>query len=227
MFRTQFLIIVAIMPITCGCQNQPETPPADTQNSPAATNPAPKAQGNSVPAGSAKTASAGRAKSTFENVHAAAKSSPTFKSRYEMARKSGWNVAKAMIDEVLEKNAEEWPAAKAWLADFHKLTNIIAERTSAESLLKFVGDAKDVAEKVLEKSQKPCKVLIQFTCTPSGHTIKVGHQPQDVDEKPLKEYYKAAAKIEKLQVKKETVEFQIQITVAPKQEEVPAKTPKP
>ena len=92
----------------------------------------------------------------------------------------------------------------------------IAERTTTESVLKFIKDAKDVAENVLEKSQKPCKVLIQFTCTPSGHTIKVGHQPEDVDEKPLKEYYKAAAKMAKLEVKKETVEFQLQFTVTPK-----------
>ena len=42
------------------------------------------------------------------------------------------------------------------------------------------------------------------------------HQPKDVDEKPLQELHDAIAKLDKLPVKEETVEFQIQFLVAPK-----------
>jgi hypothetical protein len=81
--------------------------------------------------------------------------------------------------------------------------------------VKFSKEFDKVADDVLSKCKTPCKVLVEFKCSPAGHTVKVMHQPKDVDEKPLKEMYKAIAKMDKLPVKEETVEFQIQLTVTP------------
>ncbi len=98
------------------------------------------------------------------------------------------------------------------------LTNAddIAKRTTVEDFAKFNKEFDKIADEVLSKCKTPCKVLVQFTCTPSGHTVKIMHQPKVVDEKRLKEMYEALAKMDKLPVKEETVEFQIQLTVTPK-----------
>jgi hypothetical protein len=92
----------------------------------------------------------------------------------------------------------------------------IAKRVKVEDVAKFSKDAEKAANEVLAKCKTPCKVLIDFQCTPSGHTVTVMHQPKDVDEEPLKEIYDALAKIDKLPVKEETVQFQIEFTVTPK-----------
>lgn len=94
--------------------------------------------------------------------------------------------------------------------------NDIAVRTTVEDLGKFSKEFDRIADEVLGKCETPCKVLVQFTCTQSGHTVKIMHQPKDVDEKPLKEMYKAVAKMDKLPVKEGSVEFQIQLSVTPK-----------
>ena len=92
----------------------------------------------------------------------------------------------------------------------------IAKRTTVEDLGKFSKEFDKIADEVFRKCETPCKVLVQFKCTPSGHAVKIMHQPKDVDEKPLKEMYEALAKMDKLPVKEGTVEFQIQLTVTPK-----------
>jgi tetratricopeptide (TPR) repeat protein len=92
----------------------------------------------------------------------------------------------------------------------------IAKRVKVDDFGKFSKDFDKIAEEVLGKSETPCKVLVQFKCTPAGHTVKIMHQPKDVDEKPLKAMYEALAKMDKLPVKEESVEFQIYITVTPK-----------
>jgi len=94
----------------------------------------------------------------------------------------------------------------------------IAKRMTVEDFAKFSKDFEKIADEVLGKCETRCKVLVQFRCTPTGHTVTIRHQPKDVDEKPLKDMYKALAKMDKLPVKEETVEFQIQLTVAPKNE---------
>ena len=98
------------------------------------------------------------------------------------------------------------------------LTNAddIAKRTTVEDFGKFSKEFDKLADEVLGNCKTPCKVLVQFKCTPSGHTVKIMHQPKDVDEKPLEEMYAALAKMDKLPVKEESVEFQIQITITPK-----------
>ena len=92
----------------------------------------------------------------------------------------------------------------------------LAKRTTVEEFAKFSKEFEKIADEVLGKCETPCKVLVQFTCAPAGHTVKIMHQPKDIDETPLKEMYKALVKLEKLPVKEATVEFQIQITVTPK-----------
>ena len=83
----------------------------------------------------------------------------------------------------------------------------IAKRTSVEDLAKFHQAFSKIAEDVLGKGQMPCKVLVQFKCAPSGHTVEIRHQPKDIDEKPLKELHEAPTKLDKLPVKEKTVEF--------------------
>jgi hypothetical protein len=91
----------------------------------------------------------------------------------------------------------------------------IGKRTTVEDLVKFTKEFDKVADEVLGKCKTSCKILVEFKCSPAGHMVKIMHQPKDMDEKPLKEMYKAIAKMDKLQVKEETVEFQIQLTVTP------------
>jgi tetratricopeptide (TPR) repeat protein len=92
----------------------------------------------------------------------------------------------------------------------------IAKRVAVEDLAKLAKDAGKVAEKILGKCETPDKVLVEFKCSPSGHTIKIKHQAKDTNEKPLDELHDALAKMDKLPVKEESVQFQIQFTVTPK-----------
>lgn len=101
----------------------------------------------------------------------------------------------------------------------------IAKQTTAEEIGKFSNAAKKIAEEELSKCETPCKVLIEFTCTPSGHTVKIMYQPKDIDEKPLKALYESLAKLDKLPVKDQTVAFQIQFNVTPK-DKLPDETKK-
>ncbi|MBN2295316.1 MAG: tetratricopeptide repeat protein [Pirellulales bacterium] len=100
----------------------------------------------------------------------------------------------------------------------HLLTNqdAIAKRTTIDDFAKFNKEFDKIADEVLAKCNTPCKVLVRFTCTPSGHTVKIMHQPKDIDEEPLEAMHEAIARMEKLPVTEETVEFQIHLTVTPK-----------
>ena len=107
-----------------------------------------------------------------------------------------------------------------WRSDQIRLLtdeNDLAKRTTVEDLTKFIKQFDKIAEEVLSKCRTPCKVLVQFTCAPSGHTVKIMHQPKDIDEKPLDELYAAIVKMDKLPVKEKTVEFQIQLTIVPEE----------
>ncbi|MBN1908830.1 MAG: tetratricopeptide repeat protein [Pirellulales bacterium] len=91
----------------------------------------------------------------------------------------------------------------------------IADRATVEDLVKFSKDFQTLAKKALAKSKKPCKVFVHFTCTPLGHTVKIGHRPEDVDREPLQALHEAITKMNKLPVKEESVEFQFELSVAP------------
>jgi hypothetical protein len=95
----------------------------------------------------------------------------------------------------------------------------IAKRMRVEDVGKFHKDFERIADEVLSKCDSPCKVLVQFACKPTGHTVKIMHQPKDVNEKPLQEMYEAVGKMDKLPVKEGTVEFQILLNVTPKKRE--------
>jgi hypothetical protein len=91
----------------------------------------------------------------------------------------------------------------------------IAKRATVEDLGKFIKSFEKNTDEALGGYKSPCKFLVQFKCTPSGHTVKILRQPKDIDEKPLKRLYELLAKMDKLPVKEATVEFQIQLTVTP------------
>jgi hypothetical protein len=118
-----------------------------------------------------------------------------------------------------EKSRPQTEANKPVRVDYIRwLTNEddMAARTTVEDLLKFTKAFDKIADRILSKCETPCKILVQFTCIASGHTVKITHEPKEVEEKRLQEMYELLAKMDKLPVKEETVEFQIQITVTPK-----------
>ena len=92
----------------------------------------------------------------------------------------------------------------------------IAKRVTVEDFAKLAKDAGKVAETILGKCETPDKVLVEFKCTPSGHTVKITHQTKDANEKLLDEFHDALATLDKVAVKQESVQFQIQFTVTPK-----------
>jgi tetratricopeptide (TPR) repeat protein len=91
----------------------------------------------------------------------------------------------------------------------------IASRTSVKDLAKFVKQAEQIASKTFGKSDKGLKLLVEFTCSPSGHELQIAHQPEDVDKELLQAFYAALAKMDKLPVKEGKLAFQIQWTVSP------------
>ncbi len=128
------------------------------------------------------------------------------------AQGSGWRLY--IPDKPVRKPDPNQPV---YLDEIRLLTSEddIAKRAGVEDLVRFTKDIQKTAEDVLGKCTKPAKVLVEFSCTSSGHKVVVMHQPKDVDEEPLSELYEALAKIKKLTVKEQTVQFQIKFTVTP------------
>lgn len=91
----------------------------------------------------------------------------------------------------------------------------IASRTSIEDLAKFIKRAEQIASKVFGKSDKRLKLLVEFTCSPSGHELQIAHQPEDVNKGLLQAFHNALTKMDKLRVKNGKLVFQAQWTVSP------------
>jgi tetratricopeptide (TPR) repeat protein len=88
-------------------------------------------------------------------------------------------------------------------------------RASAKDVAEFAKQAEQITKEIMAKSDKPLKLLVEFTCSPSGHEVKIAHQPKDVDEDLMQELYKALSKMKKAPVKEGKVAFQIEFTVKP------------
>ena len=65
------------------------------------------------------------------------------------------------------------------------------------------------------KSDKELKLLVEFTCSPSGHELQISHQPKDVSKELLQGFRDALSKMKSLPVKNGKVVFQIKWTISP------------
>ena len=91
----------------------------------------------------------------------------------------------------------------------------VASRASIEDLAKFIKQAERIASETFGKSNKRLKLLVEFTCSPSGHELQITHQPEDADKELLQAFHKALSKMDKLAVKTGKLVFQVQWTVSP------------
>lgn len=90
----------------------------------------------------------------------------------------------------------------------------IAVRTTVQDLADFLREAEGLAGELLNTTGKPFKVMVQFTCTPAGHEVKMAHQG-DATEEVLQRYYDGLKLIKKLAVKDGEVVFQLELSVRP------------
>jgi hypothetical protein len=107
---------------------------------------------------------------------------------------------------------QEAESKKVKLDHIQMLTDdeIIATRTSAEEMGNFINKAKKIAFDILEKSDKPFKVRVQFKCTPDGHKVEIAvNKEPDEHKEFLNKLHEELPKLEKLPVKEGTVEFQM------------------
>ena len=87
-------------------------------------------------------------------------------------------------------------------------------RAKARAMAVFVKEAQQLAEIEFAGSKTPFRLLVQFACTPTEHTIKMASQGK-VSEESLKSYYKALVMMKKLPIKTGEVSFQFEVTVNP------------
>jgi hypothetical protein len=90
----------------------------------------------------------------------------------------------------------------------------IAARTTGDDLATFVKEVQRLSEEKLGKLGRELKVLVQFDCTPEGHTVKLAHQGE-ASQELLQGYQDALQAVKKLPVKEGSVAFQVEMTVRP------------
>jgi hypothetical protein len=90
----------------------------------------------------------------------------------------------------------------------------IAAQTTVEEISAFIKDAERRADESLEKSDKAFQLLVQFSCKPGGHQVKLVHQG-DASKELLQRYYDSLRAIKKLPIKQGEVSFQLEISVTP------------
>lgn len=92
----------------------------------------------------------------------------------------------------------------------------LTEHATVDDLAKFAKQAERIAGAILEKSDKPFEVMVQFNCSRAGHKLQIAQRPQIANREALQELYEALQKMEKLPIKDGTLEFQIEWSVLPK-----------
>jgi hypothetical protein len=90
----------------------------------------------------------------------------------------------------------------------------IAARTTVDDLATFLKEVQRLSEEKLGKHGRELKVLVQFDCTPEGHTVKLAHQGE-ASQELLQGYHDALQAVKRLPVKEGSVSFQIEMTVQP------------
>jgi hypothetical protein len=90
----------------------------------------------------------------------------------------------------------------------------VAARTTVDDLVTFIREAERRADVAFGQFGKQFQVIVQFTCTPDGHEVKLAHQG-DATEELLQAYHDALAVAKKLPVKGGDVSFQLEMAVSP------------
>jgi hypothetical protein len=90
----------------------------------------------------------------------------------------------------------------------------LAERTTPEDLAAFIREAERLADESFGKSGKKFLVIVQFTCNPTGHKIKLAHRG-DATYELLQSYYDALKALKNLPVRHGEVSFQFELSVNP------------
>jgi len=110
----------------------------------------------------------------------------------------------------------EDPARKIILEEVRLLTSQahITQRTTTVELIAFLQQAERLADESLGNSGRSFRVMVQFTCEPAGHTIRLAHHG-DATEALLTTYYAALVAAKPLAVSHADVCFQLEFSVRP------------
>jgi len=90
----------------------------------------------------------------------------------------------------------------------------ILARTTVEDLTILIREAESLADVTLGHSDKRFQIMVQFTCKPSGHEIRLAHHG-DATPEILQAYFDALSAAKNLPVKEGEVSFQIELSVDP------------
>ena len=115
-----------------------------------------------------------------------------------------------------EQPAPQVPGTKVKTDQIRLLTAEadIATRTTVADLATFIKEVQRLSEEKLGKLGRELKVLVQFDCTPEGHTVKLAFHGE-ASKELLKGYQDALQAVKKLPVKEGSVAFQVEMTVQP------------
>ena len=92
----------------------------------------------------------------------------------------------------------------------------LTDHATVDDLAKFAKQAERTVGAILEKSDKPFEVMVQFNCSRAGHTLQIAQRPQVASKEVLQELYEALQKMEKLPIKDGALKFQMEWSVLPK-----------
>lgn len=87
-------------------------------------------------------------------------------------------------------------------------------RTDVSAVAAYLKEAERLADVSFGTSGKQFRVMVQFTCKPAGHEIKLAHQG-DATQELLQAYHDALVAAKKLSVRDGEVSFQLELSVGP------------
>ena len=125
--------------------------------------------------------------------------------------KDGWETYEPQGETNAESSSERIKTAELRLLTTQ---DQIAERTSVESLATFAKMIEKSAQEAFDTASEKSTVLVQFSCTPGKHDVKLAHQG-DVAQELLQNYYDRLQQLEVLPVSAGEVSFQLTIQIAP------------
>ena len=110
----------------------------------------------------------------------------------------------------------EDPARKIILEEVRLLTSQahITQRTTTVELIAFLQQAERLADESLGSAHRSFRVMVQFTCEPGRHTVRLAHHG-DATQDLLSTYYDALIAAKPLAVSHADVCFQLEFSVRP------------
>jgi len=88
----------------------------------------------------------------------------------------------------------------------------IFERTSVDSLAKFINQIEQSAQRTLSECEEATTVMVQLSCVPKKFTVELAHQGGVTDEL-LQNYYDDLSKLTPLPVSTGEIVFQVTIDI--------------